>query len=164
MAEVRITVSCSISGCDAEFDYDNEMTLHQFICDLQKEGMAWMVGSEPWEDSRYMRPNIFINEHYFHYTENQFLTLSELGLCPGSIVNIDDGIGCIMGLGAPETAVAARPPSHPEHDEVLMGADGETWDLVKDSNNIADIEYYLENYPTGKYSVPAKLKLRQLSS
>ena len=64
---------------------------------------------------------------------------------------------------APEAAVAAMPPSHPEHDEVLMSADGETWDLVKDSNNIADIEYYLENYPTGMYSVPAKLKLRQLS-
>ena len=63
----------------------------------------------------------------------------------------------------PEAVVAAMPPSHPEHDEVLMSADGETWDLVKDSNNIADIEYYLENYPTGKYSVPAKLKLRQLS-
>jgi RNA polymerase subunit RPABC4/transcription elongation factor Spt4 len=63
---------------------------------------------------------------------------------------------------APATTVAAMPPSHSEHNEV-MSADDETWDLVKDSSNVADIEYYLENYPNGKYSVPAKLKLRQLS-
>ena len=63
---------------------------------------------------------------------------------------------------APATTVAAMPPSQSGHGEV-MNADDETWDLVKDSNNVADIEYYLENYPTGKYSVPANLKLRQLS-
>ena len=65
---------------------------------------------------------------------------------------------------APEAAPtpAAVQPSHSGHDEVLS-ADEETWDLVKDSNNIADIEYYLENYPNGKYSVPANLKLRQLT-
>ena len=65
---------------------------------------------------------------------------------------------------APETAPApaAIQPAHSRHDEDLS-ADEETWDLVKDSNNIADIEYYLENYPNGKYVVPAKLKLRQLT-
>ena len=65
---------------------------------------------------------------------------------------------------APETAPAPGTvqPAHSGGDEDLS-ADEETWDLVKDSNNIADIEYYLENYPNGKYAVPAKLKLRQLT-
>jgi hypothetical protein len=63
---------------------------------------------------------------------------------------------------APAPAPAAVQPPHSGHDE-LLSADEETWDLVKDSNNIADIEYYLENYPNGQYSIPANLKLRQLT-
>jgi len=37
------------------------------------------------------------------------------------------------------STIAAMPPSHSEHDEV-MSADDETWNLVKDCNNAADID------------------------
>ena len=83
-------------------------------------------------------------------------------VCPVCAEPLEMEAPTLAPTAAPEAAVAAMPPSHSEHDEV-MSADKETWDLVKDSNNITDLEYYLENYPTGKYSVPANLKLRQLS-
>ena len=37
-----------------------------------------------------------------------------------------------------------------------------TWKLVKDSNNPEDLRYFLEQFPDSPYTVPAKLKLRQL--
>jgi|TARA_B110000263_G_C15015031_1_gene376906 RNA polymerase subunit RPABC4/transcription elongation factor Spt4 len=63
-------------------------------------------------------------------------------------------------VGKAPSAAPVLPP-HSGQDEVLSAED-DTWDLVKNSGNIADIEYYLENYPNGKYSIPANLKMRQL--
>lgn len=37
------------------------------------------------------------------------------------------------------------------------------WMLVKNSENIDDVRYYLENYPRGKFVIPARLKLQQLT-
>ncbi|MCK4836599.1 MAG: hypothetical protein KAT17_08170, partial [Candidatus Aminicenantes bacterium] len=37
------------------------------------------------------------------------------------------------------------------------------WMLVKNSDNISDIQYYIKNYPNGKYIIPARLKLQQVS-
>ena len=37
-----------------------------------------------------------------------------------------------------------------------------TWKLVKDSNNPEDLRYFLEQFPDSPYSIPAKLKLKQL--
>ena len=45
---------------------------------------------------------------------------------------------------------------------VSIEADEETWSLIKDSTDAADVEFYLENFPNGKYAIPAKLKLKQL--
>lgn len=42
-------------------------------------------------------------------------------------------------------------------------ADEETWSMVKDSIDPTDFKFYLENFPHGKYVVPAKLKLQQLT-
>ncbi|MBK29857.1 MAG: hypothetical protein CMB49_04000 [Euryarchaeota archaeon] len=42
-------------------------------------------------------------------------------------------------------------------------ADNETWSMVKDSLDPSDIQFYLDNFPNGKYAIPAKLKLKQLS-
>ena len=41
-------------------------------------------------------------------------------------------------------------------------AEKETWELIQDSNNIEDIEYFLNNFPNSSYALPAKLKLKQL--
>ena len=41
-------------------------------------------------------------------------------------------------------------------------AEKETWELIQDSNNIEDIEYFLNNFPNSSYVLPAKLKLKQL--
>ena len=41
-------------------------------------------------------------------------------------------------------------------------AEKETWELIQDSNNIEDIEYFLKNFPNSSYALPAKLKLNQL--
>ena len=37
-----------------------------------------------------------------------------------------------------------------------------TWKMVQDSNNTEDFRYFLEQFPDSPYSVPAKLKLKQL--
>ena len=42
-------------------------------------------------------------------------------------------------------------------------ADNETWSMVKDSMDPSDIQFYLDNFPNGKYAIPARLKLKQLS-
>jgi hypothetical protein len=36
------------------------------------------------------------------------------------------------------------------------------WMLVKNSDEISDVQYYLNNYPRGKFIVPARLKLKQI--
>ena len=41
-------------------------------------------------------------------------------------------------------------------------AEESTWKLVKDSNSVVDLRYFLEQFPDSPYAVPAKLKLRQL--
>ena len=37
-----------------------------------------------------------------------------------------------------------------------------TWKMVQDSNNPEDFRYFLEQFPDSPYSIPAKLKLKQL--
>jgi hypothetical protein len=44
----------------------------------------------------------------------------------------------------------------------LGDPDQETWDLVKNSVYAEDYAYYLKEFPDGRYSTPAQLKIRQL--
>ena len=41
-------------------------------------------------------------------------------------------------------------------------AEESTWKLVKDSNSVEDLRYFLEKFPDSPYAIPAKLKLSQL--
>jgi hypothetical protein len=41
-------------------------------------------------------------------------------------------------------------------------AEESTWKLVKESNSIEDLHYFLEQFPDSPYAIPAKLKLKQL--
>ena len=41
-------------------------------------------------------------------------------------------------------------------------AEESTWKLVKDSNSVEDLRYFLEKFPDSPYAIPAKLKLKQL--
>ena len=41
-------------------------------------------------------------------------------------------------------------------------AEESTWKLVKDSNSVEDLSYFLEKFPDSPYTIPAKLKLKQL--
>ncbi len=71
----------------------------------------------------------------------------------------------------PEDAAPAEPEVAPEpapqpavtdtHD-YNEEADDETWQLLRDSTDPYDFEFYIEHFPKGKYVVPAKLKLKQL--
>jgi len=45
---------------------------------------------------------------------------------------------------------------------IVSEAAESTWKLVKDSNNLEDLRYFLEQFPDSPYAIPAKLKLRQL--
>jgi len=50
-----------------------------------------------------------------------------------------------------------------QNNSINEEADFETWNLVKESDDPEDIQYYLDNFPSGKYAVPAKLRLKMLS-
>ena len=41
-------------------------------------------------------------------------------------------------------------------------AEESTWKLVKDSNSLEDLNYFLEKFPDSPYAIPAKLKIKQL--
>lgn len=41
-------------------------------------------------------------------------------------------------------------------------AEESTWKLVKDSNSVEDLSYFIEKFPDSPYAIPAKLKLKQL--
>jgi len=45
---------------------------------------------------------------------------------------------------------------------IVSEAAESTWKLVKDSNNLEDLRYFLEQFPDSPYAIPAKLKLKQL--
>ncbi len=37
-----------------------------------------------------------------------------------------------------------------------------SWKMIQDSNNTEDLRHFLEQFPDSPYSMPAKLKLKQL--
>ena len=37
-----------------------------------------------------------------------------------------------------------------------------SWKMIQDSNNTEDLRHFLEQFPDSPYSIPAKLKLKQL--
>ena len=41
-------------------------------------------------------------------------------------------------------------------------AEESTWLLVKDSNSVEDLRYFLEKFPDSPYAIHAKLKLKQM--
>ena len=81
MADVDITVNCRISGNDADFEYDNENTVGQFISDLQKNAMGWPTGKAP------PKAGISIDGQPGHnYNDNMSRTLADLGVNGGEII------------------------------------------------------------------------------
>jgi hypothetical protein len=87
MADVGITVDCTISGQKDDFDYETENTLSQFISDLQELGMAWAKGKAP-ENAGFS-----INGKLgFPIDGNETTTLESHGLMSGSVIKIMDDI------------------------------------------------------------------------
>jgi len=81
MAEVDITVDCRISGQQADFEYDNENTVAQFITDLQQNAMAWSAGKAP------DNAGISIDgQPGSNYNDNMSRSLAELGVNGGEII------------------------------------------------------------------------------
>ena len=88
MVGIAITVDCQISGQTADFDYENDNTLAQFILDLQDQGMAWAS-----EDPKSMGRGISIDgQPGLDYQNNQSSTLADLGVSPGSVIQVMDDI------------------------------------------------------------------------
>ena len=91
---------------------------------------------------------------------------------PGDpLEDIDIG-GAAPGPSGPGGPAQRAGPSDPLEDIDIGGAtgggqneeaDNETWSMVKDSMDPSDIQFYLDNFPNGKYAIPARLKLKQLS-
>lgn len=49
-----------------------------------------------------------------------------------------------------------------DHSPALTDEDSETWTIVKTSRHLADFEYYLSQFPDGKYRKAARIKIMQL--
>jgi hypothetical protein len=83
MPEVDITVNCQISGQNADFEYDNENKLSQFISDLQEMAMAWSTGKPP------ESAGISIDgQPGNNYNDHVSSTLLDLGVSGGEVIII----------------------------------------------------------------------------
>ena len=80
---VDITVDCQISGQQADFEYDNNNTLAQFITDLQENAMAWSAGKAP------ANAGISIGgQPGKNYNDHMSNTLTDLGVSGGEVIII----------------------------------------------------------------------------
>ena len=70
-------------------------------------------------------------------------------------------VGIGTGEKKADTGTAAESPMTSQPD--TFDAESEMWALVKDSENIQDIEAFLNSFPQGKLAPVAKLKLEQLT-
>jgi hypothetical protein len=83
MADVDITVDCRISGQQADFEYDSDNTLAQFITDLQGQAMAWGSGKAP------DNAGISIDgQPGNNYNDNMSRTLADVGVSSGSVIAV----------------------------------------------------------------------------
>jgi len=81
MADVDITVDCRISGQQADFEYDNDNTVAQFITDLQQNAMAWSQGKAP------ENAGISIDgQPGNNYNDHMSSTLADLGVNGGEVI------------------------------------------------------------------------------
>jgi hypothetical protein len=104
MAEVDITVVCQASGQTADFEYDNDVTLTQFIKDLQQQGMAWAPGgslenrgvSVDGEQPVWMLDRA---PHPFDMAQAEGATLADIGVKSGVVITILDDVS-VCGPGS----------------------------------------------------------------
>ena len=45
-----------------------------------------------------------------------------------------------------------------------VNAEKETWEIVKKSDKKNDYQFFIENFPESEYTIPAKLRIKQLES
>jgi hypothetical protein len=100
MADVDITVDCTISGQKDDFDYETENTLSQFISDLQDLGMAWATGKAP-ENAGFS----IDGKLGFTFNGNETTTLESHGLMSGSEIKLLLPPSCFVG---PKTGLVRR--------------------------------------------------------
>ena len=93
--------------------------------------------------------------------KNAFQT-PEKGVLHGAGDNNGEFFFVSVGKGDRKTdaGTATKSPTIPQPD--TFDAESEMWALVKDSENIQDIEAFLNSFPQGKLAPVAKLKLEQL--
>jgi hypothetical protein len=96
MADVGITVDCTISGQQDDFDYETENTLSQFISDLQELGMAWAKGKAP----EYAA--VIIYQNAFLYDDCKDVNLVSLGVMSGTIIRMVVDFQCGSGYQVPD--------------------------------------------------------------
>lgn len=63
---------------------------------------------------------------------------------------------------SPNAPVKPKKTASPREFNSSINAENELWGIIKDSEYIEDFQEYLSTYPTGRFSIHAKTKIRQL--
>ena len=107
--EVDIVVECNITGHNAEYEYDIENTLMNFILGVNSDTPS--LGFKPAKryDNRF---EVEIDGHGFQFLDNSSKTLAELGAKDGSVIVIMEyPIGVpINSPKTPTSTVVPKPP------------------------------------------------------
>jgi HEAT repeat protein len=134
------------SGSANEQVPDESIFCHQFIAALKGEGDTnedgYVTGTEL---------GSFLEDTVINYSKGaqhpQYGKIRDPNLDKGDFVfQVHIVIGTATSLPTP-------PPGDPE---------AEMWELVKNSNNISDMQDFLDAYPQGRFAKVARLKLKQL--
>ena len=89
--KVDIIVACSITGNHAEYEYDIDNTLMNFILDLNSDTPSLgFKPSEVSEKTNLKNAGVFVEGTGFRFEDNNGKTLAELGVSDGSLIVITE--------------------------------------------------------------------------
>ena len=89
--EVDRVVNCSMTGQNAEYEYDIENTLMNFILDVNSDTPSLgFKPSEVSEKTNLKNAGVFVEGTGFRFEDNNGKTLAELGVSDGSLIVITE--------------------------------------------------------------------------
>jgi hypothetical protein len=138
------------SGSAEEQAPDDSVFVKQFIAALQGEADANKDGYVTATEL-----GLFLQDKVTNYSNNtqhpQYGTIRDAKLDKGDFVfQLTDST-----TAQPISAKTADSPTVNDPEEAM-------WRLMKDSNNLSDVQDFLNAYPEGRFSKAAQLKLKQL--
>ena len=148
-----------------ERDYSNSYSVSAKAKDgtsgvLTEHLLIWVTESDFRKAAQAQNSTLFIGDYSFE--------LSSEGRIPWQILLDRERILEIMDEEQ-RREYGLYPHENKENKEITVQekrmsseAEESTWKLVKDSNSVEDLRYFLEKFPDSPYAIPAKLKLKQL--